>query len=111
MLTIFLLFPLGLLAQEVPIKRIPASVYPIRVMVEPVYPEEFKKSKIRAEVILVVAIGPGGDVLNIDFEKPSGYKSFDRAAFSAVAQWKFNPDPEGGNVSSRSVKIPIVFGL
>ena len=59
--------------------------------VAPSYPTKARREGWEGTVVLKFWVTPGGSVKNIQVIRSSGYPELDRAAKSALSQWKFAP--------------------
>jgi TonB family protein len=65
-------------------------------MVPPVYPEEAAAKKVRGVVRFHVVVGETGKVEQVQLV--AGDPLLTRAAFEAVKQWRYEPQPEAVDV-------------
>jgi len=72
--------------------------------VEPLYTEEARKARVQGVVILEAVVDEKGVVRNVKILKPLGM-DLDKAAVTAVKQWKFKPGTKNGK------PVPVVFNL
>lgn len=65
----------------------------IRYSFYPEYPEWAQQQGIQTEVVLKFYVDAGGNVVDIDSEKQSGYPRIDYLCRQALKRWKFDPLP------------------
>jgi TonB family protein len=75
--------------------------------VNPVYPTEAMAQKLQGPVVLQVAIGRDGSVLDLKLVR--GYFVLGRAAIAAVKQWRFKPYNVNGRALETQTVITINF--
>ncbi len=69
--------------------------------VDPAYPEEARKNKVRGVVVLNIIINAGGNVEEVRaIESPD--EQLTKAAIDAVRQWEFSP---ARNAKGQPVKV------
>ena len=78
---------------------------------KPIYPQEAKEKGYEGEVVLRVEVLVNGRVGQIDIKKSSSYELLDRAAVTAVKQWRFIPAKKGDVAIPLWVNIPVRFQL
>jgi TonB family protein len=78
---------------------------------KPIYPKEAKEKGYEGEVVLRVEVLVNGRVGQIEIKKSSSYESLDRAALTAVKQWRFIPAKKGDVAIPLWVNIPVKFQL
>lgn len=62
--------------------------------VNPAYPPQAQRIGDEGQVVLRIYVTPAGTVSRTEIVRSSGRGYFDRAAASAMRQWRFNPLPE-----------------
>ncbi|MFA5793999.1 MAG: energy transducer TonB [Candidatus Brocadiia bacterium] len=77
----------------------------------PVYPYAAQKENQEGVVILLVDVGPGGEVFRIEVIQSSGYALLDRSAQESVNKWRFAPAKKNGKPVYAQVRIPVRFRL
>lgn len=78
----------------------------------PNYPAEAIADRLEGTTTLRATVGPGGQVTRLEIARSSGSAVLDRAAMSAVALWRFEPETESVRERvPRRVLIPIRFRL
>ena len=65
--------------------------------VKPIYPARARREGWEGVVVLKFWVTPEGAVVNITVVRSSGYPELDRAAMSALRQWRFAPKQGAGN--------------
>lgn len=75
----------------------------------PKYPIEALRNNESGTVQLRVSINVEGKPDQIAIERSSGSRDLDRAAKSAVSQWRFSPKIENGSTINSEILIPIEF--
>jgi len=100
-------------ASQTPLQQPPATV-PAEVMqelvvhkVEPIYPEAARQANIQGVVVLDVAIGPDGTVL--DVRPISGPEELTAAALDAVKWWRFRPYLVNGQPVQVNTSLAVDF--
>jgi protein TonB len=89
--------------------RQPDSIEPkVIKLVEPEYPPSARDRGIEGWVDLTLLVAPTGDVLEARVENRTGSRSFERAALSAVRQWKYAPVARQSN---EGVSVRVAFKL
>ena len=77
----------------------------------PSYPRLARRRSLEGRLVLKVVIDREGRVDTIDVARSSGHPILDRAAKSAVRQWKFEPGRRAGIPVRAAIDIPVVFRL
>jgi len=77
----------------------------------PSYPMIARKRGYQGKVILDVLVDENGRAREVIINESSGYVILDRAAATAVADWKFEPAKRGLIAVPMRVKVPVVFRL
>lgn len=75
----------------------------------PKYPIEALRNNASGTVQLRVNIDSEGKPDKISIESSSGNRDLDKAAKTAVSQWRFSPKTENGTQISSEILIPIEF--
>lgn len=60
---------------------------------------------------MTVVIGPSGDVVEMHVHERRGSVTFERAAVTAVEQWKYEPRAPGDNSINDRIPVRIEFRL
>ena len=76
---------------------------------QPNYPATALDAKETGEVLLDVAVTPGGTVEKIALRRSTGFNDLDRAAISAVINWYFVPAMENGAPVEGQTIIALTF--
>jgi TonB family protein len=76
-------------------------------MVQPQYPQEALMRGFEGWVDVSVQVSPSGDVIDPRIEASSRGRMFNRAALSAVQQWKYEPNRAGA--TSERVRVRVRF--
>lgn len=81
--------------------------------VEPIFPEEAKKKRLKAKVIIEAIAGADGEWKDIHVIKVVGDENagFQQAATDAVAQWEFKPATVDGKPVNVAITLNIQFSL
>jgi protein TonB len=80
--------------------------------VRPDYPEDARKAGAEGTVIIQVLVTKHGEVGAVTLrEGIEEFPSMDRAAITAVRQWRFEPATKDGKPVDLEVDIPIQFAL
>ena len=84
--------------------RVGGDVKPPVVLerVKPLYTEEARKARVQGVVILEAVVDDHGNVQDVRILKPLGM-DLDKAAVTAVKQWKFKPGTKNGK------PVPVVL--
>ncbi|MEJ1962844.1 MAG: energy transducer TonB [Gammaproteobacteria bacterium] len=77
----------------------------------PVYPPLSRQLREQGITSLRVHVSAEGKPLAIEIERSSGYERLDRAAISAVWQWRFVPARQGSAQMAAWVIVPVRFNL
>lgn len=77
----------------------------------PAYPASALRSNETGTVLLRARVGADGVPIEVDVVGHSGSRDLDRAAASAVRQWRFTPAQRNGQPVEASVDVPITFSL
>ena len=78
----------------------------------PSYPSEAIAERVEGTTTLRATVGPEGEVTKLEIDRSSGSAVLDRAAMSAVALWRFEPQTQSvSDRGPRRVLIPIRFRL
>ena len=79
--------------------------------VTPDYPDVVKEQNIQGTVIVLVTIGPQGNVVTASIAQSSGNALLDKSALSAAEQSTFRPPTVNGVATTRQYKIEYDFQL
>lgn len=77
----------------------------------PVYPLEAVAARAAGTTRLRVTISDEGAVVALEVKQSSGWSVLDQAALSAVATWRFEPQPKSIRGGKQTVIVPVVFQL
>jgi len=77
--------------------------------VPPDYPRKLLKRGIEGDVLVRAQVQPDGHCSDVQLVESSGYRQFDRAALSAVRDWRFVPASSGAHAVMAWVEVPIEF--
>lgn len=77
----------------------------------PVYPNMSRRLRESGTTELRVRVSAGGEPLEIQLLKSSGYSRLDDAALAAVKKWKFQPAMRNGKAMEGWVVVPLQFGI
>ena len=75
----------------------------------PDYPRMLLKRGIEGDVLVRAQVQPDGHCSEVQLVESSGYRQFDRAALSAVRDWRFVPASSGVHTVMAWVDVPIEF--
>ena len=75
----------------------------------PRYPAAALRRGESGEVLLRIDVDAGGRVAGVDVVRGSGSRTLDRAAISAVRDWRFRPGQREGQPVPGTVNVPITF--
>lgn len=76
----------------------------------PAFPLAMKMLEIEGTVLVEFVVAPTGRVADVRALQ-STLAAFDRAAISAVRQWRFKPGVKEGHAVSTRIQAPVVFVL
>ncbi|MDH5821499.1 energy transducer TonB [Luteimonas sp. RD2P54] len=79
--------------------------------VEPEYPAAALRAQEEGTVLLRVQVDAGGNPGAIEIARSSRSRELDRAARTAVGQWRFSPAMENGQPVASTVEVPIDFRM
>ncbi|MHB1246564.1 MAG: energy transducer TonB [Sulfuriferula sp.] len=77
----------------------------------PPYPLMARRNGYQGTVVVRAEVSVGGDCLQAQVEKSSGYAVLDQAALEAVKQWRFLPARRGNQTVAAWVEVPVTFRL
>lgn len=77
----------------------------------PAYPLVARRRGQSGRVLVRARLDTRGDVTEIKIMDSSGYEALDKAALTAVEDWKFEPYRRGGQALIAWVELPVVFEL
>ena len=79
--------------------------------VEPEYPAAAARTQEEGTVLVRVDVDANGVPTNVDVARRSGSRDLDRAAVTAVRQWRFSPAIKDGKKVAAVVEVPVEFKL
>lgn len=82
---------------------------PLASNAQPKYPAAALRSGIGGIVLVRANVDANGVPSDIDIVKRSGNRDLDRAAVSAVRQWRFEPAQANGQRVASTVQVPVEF--
>ena len=101
-----------------PARTAPPETGPVKIedsdfihKVQPEYPEMAKEQNIQGTVIVLITIGPSGNVVTASIAESSGNAALDKAALEAAQQSTFRPPLANGIPTTRQYKIEYDFQL
>lgn len=77
----------------------------------PEYPRLSHRAGEEGKVLMKVLVSAEGLPESVDVIKSSGFERLDKAAVTAVKQWRFEPARKGGKALSAYVNVPLSFSL
>jgi periplasmic protein TonB len=77
----------------------------------PVYPPDAVRRAEQGVVLLLIHVSPEGLASGVDVVRSSGYRSLDRSARDAVAQWRFLPAVKDGEPIPFDMPLRVTFQL
>ena len=84
---------------------------PLPSNLPPRYPAEAIAARVEGTTTLRAIVSDEGNVTRIEVQESSGSTALDRAATSAVSNWRFEPQTSKIRGGSQSVLVPIQFQL
>lgn len=82
---------------------------PLAGNAEPKYPASMLRAGVGGTVVVLAEIDAAGNPVNVRVVERSGERDLDRAALTAVRQWRFEPAMRNGKAVATSVKVPVDF--
>ena len=82
---------------------------PLASNAEPKYPASMLRAGVGGTVVVLAEVDAQGNPVNVRVVERSGERDLDRAALSAVKQWRFEPAMRNGKAIATSVKVPVDF--
>ena len=76
---------------------------------EPKYPASMLRAGVGGTVVVLAEVDAQGNPVNVSVVERSGERDLDRAALTAVKQWRFEPAMRNGKAIATSVKVPVDF--
>ncbi len=77
----------------------------------PDYPRLSQRAGEEGKVLMKVLVSAEGLPESVEVIKTSGFERLDKAAVTAVKQWRFEPARKGGKALSAYVNVPLSFSL
>jgi protein TonB len=77
----------------------------------PAYPPRARREGLEGRVTLQVAVAADGTAAAVSVRQTSGHALLDRAAVTAVEQWRFRPASQGGRAVTGSTDVTVRFVL
>ncbi len=82
---------------------------PLAGNAEPKYPASMLRAGVGGTVVVLAEVDAQGNPIDVRVVERSGERDLDRAAVSAVRQWRFEPAMRNGKAIATSVKVPVDF--
>ncbi len=79
--------------------------------VRPSYPALSQRTGEEGRVVLNVLVKADGTAGDVGIKNSSGFQRLDKAAVSAVRQWRFEPYRVGGNAADHEYSVVVNFSL
>ena len=76
---------------------------------EPKYPASMLRAGVGGTVVVLAEVDAQGTPVDVRVVERSGERDLDRAALTAVKQWRFEPAMRNGKAIATSVKVPVDF--
>jgi len=76
---------------------------------DPKYPASMLRAGVGGTVVVLAEVDAQGTPISVRVAERSGERDLDRAAVSAVRQWRFEPAMRNGKAIATSVKVPVDF--
>ena len=104
--------PAAATPQPTPIYE-PAVVVDARFVsqVQPIYPEIPKSQGIQGTAIVLVTVGPDGNVISLSISQSTGNRLLDNAALEAARSSKFQAPEVDGHPATQTYRIVYTFAL
>jgi protein TonB len=77
----------------------------------PHYPRVARRRGYSGTVVVQVLVNRSGRAEEVQLASSSGHRILDKAALSAVSEWRFEPGTKNGIPVSMRVKVPVRFSL
>ena len=84
---------------------------PLAGNVPPKYPAAALRAGVEGMVLVRAEIGADGTPTDVGYARRSGDRDLDRAALSAVRNWRFQPALRNGKAVASVVQVPVDFVL
>ncbi|MEL1264296.1 energy transducer TonB [Pseudoxanthomonas putridarboris] len=82
---------------------------PLAGNAEPKYPAAALRAGVGGTVVVHAEVDANGVPVEVRVAKRSGERELDRAALSAVRQWRFEPAMRNGKTVASAVRVPVDF--
>lgn len=82
---------------------------PLAGNAEPKYPAAALRAGVGGTVVVYAELDAKGVPIEVRVAKRSGERDLDRAALSAVRQWRFEPAMRDGKAVASAVRVPVDF--
>lgn len=82
---------------------------PLASNAEPKYPASMLRAGVGGTVVVLADVDAQGNAIDVRVVERSGERDLDRAALTAVRQWRFEPAMRNGKAVATSVKVPVDF--
>ena len=82
---------------------------PLATNAEPKYPASMLRAGVGGTVVVLAEVDANGNPVEVRVVERSGERELDRAALTAVRQWRFEPAMRNGKAVATSVKVPVDF--
>lgn len=82
---------------------------PLATNAEPKYPASMLRAGVGGTVVVLAEVDANGNPVDVRVVERSGERDLDRAALTAVKQWRFEPAMRNGKAVATSVKVPVDF--
>jgi protein TonB len=82
---------------------------PLATNAEPKYPASMLRAGVGGTVVVLAEVDANGYPVEVRVVERSGERELDRAALTAVRQWRFEPAMRNGKAVATSVKVPVDF--
>jgi periplasmic protein TonB len=83
-------------ATRIPAEGVKYTSPKMKRKIEPIYPEMLKAQGLEADVTVLVSIGAGGEVIDVEIVKGSPYPEFNQAARATALKQEFEPELRDG---------------
>jgi TonB family protein len=95
----------------------PTPIYAPRVVVDarfidrvaPAYPDIAREQGAAGPAIVLVTVGPGGNVISVDIDQSAGNKMLDASALAAAHASRFEPPEIDGRPATETYRIVYTF--
>lgn len=82
---------------------------PLAGNAEPKYPASMLRAGVGGTVVVMAEVDAKGVPTEVRVVERSGERELDRAALSAVRQWRFQPALRDGKATASAVRVPVDF--